>query len=85
MTAPSDFLVPPRKFKAIATSDTVPQAVEGRPLRGIYVGGAGNISIKDDLGVTTLLTAVPVGTVLDIGPRFVMATSTTATVMVGFY
>lgn len=66
---------------AVVPSDTVPQPV---PLDAIYVGGAGNITIKDKRGNTLLFTAPPVGsTILVGGATYVMATGTTATALVG--
>lgn len=63
---------------AITTSDTVLQAYEG-----IYVGGAGNLTVIMESGQSVLFTAPPVGTLLPIRVKQVMATGTTATALVG--
>ena len=68
-------------FFSITTSDTT--LVN---LRAIYVGGAGNIALsKDGVLAAVTLTAVPVGTILPIqlDQGRVMATNTTATLLVG--
>lgn len=56
--------------------------------RGLYVGGAGDLTVimHDDVaaaaGVT--LKAVPVGTYLPLNVRRVLATGTTATLIIAF-
>jgi hypothetical protein len=67
---------------AITISDSV-----NLPLgkcRAVYVGGAGNI-VAILAGVAVTFTAVPVGTVLNIGATRINATSTTATALVALY
>ena len=65
----------------IVPSDTVKQ----NPMpNAIYVGGTGDVAIKDHYGVTKTFKAVPVGTQLLVGAaQYVLATGTTATLMVG--
>lgn len=70
-----------RKFVAITTSDTVP-LMPGAT--GVYVGGAGNVTVVDIDNVTTTFTAVPVGTTLPISPKFIKVAST-ATLMVAIF
>jgi len=55
-------------------------------LRAIYVGGSGNLTVKAP-GVDTAVTFsnLPSGTVLPICAEYVMATGTTATLLVGMY
>ena len=53
------------------------------PIRGIYVGGAGNIAITALDGSTATLIAAAVGTVLQVGALRIAATGTTATNLVG--
>ena len=65
---------------AITPSDTAPVNA-----RALYVGGAGNIAIKTTTNAAAVtFTAVPVGTVLAvmIDGGFVMATGTTATLLI---
>ena len=50
--------------------------------RGLYVGGAGNITVIDMDGNSVLFTAVPAGTILPIRAARVMSTGTTATAIV---
>ena len=64
----------------------VPHASNNHPntCRHIYVGGAGNIVLVNDDDTTVTLTAVPVGTVLNVESKRVNAVNTTATLMVGW-
>lgn len=50
-------------------------------IRGIYVGGAGDVHCKNASDVTVIFKAPPVGTVLPISPAKVLA-ATTATLLV---
>jgi hypothetical protein len=54
-------------------------------VRGIYVGGAGDVVAVNALGTAVTFTAVPAGTILPIKAIRVNSTSTTATAMVGLY
>ncbi len=51
--------------------------------RGIYVGGAGNITLITAKGTVQLFTAVPVGWILPVRATRVNSTGTTATALVG--
>lgn len=65
---------------AVTPSDTIPISC-----RAIYVGGAGNVAVKTTAAATAVtLTAPPVGTILpiNIDGGFIMATNTTATLLV---
>ena len=67
----------------ITKSDTT---VYNPPLSGIYIGGAGNLTIVmagDDPANPVTLTAPPVGSFLNLNIAQVMA-ATTATLLVGF-
>jgi hypothetical protein len=75
---------------AITPSDTANPltALAGNKMfaiRAIYVGGAGDVAIKTPNGGGTAVTfkAVPVGTILPVQAAFVMATNTTATLLIG--
>lgn len=51
----------------------------------VYVGGTGNITYTPaDGGTDVLISAIPVGTKLEIRTRRIKATGTTATLIVGF-
>lgn len=54
------------------------------PLRGLYVGVAGNVTVKDMEGTTVVFTSVPAGSTLLGMFDFVMATGTTASAFVGY-
>jgi hypothetical protein len=73
----------PKDAVAITPSDT---AEQGPPiLSGVYVGGAGDVTVITELGTTTTFKAVPVGATLFCRTRLVKATGTTATNLVGLY
>jgi hypothetical protein len=60
-----------------------PSATENNTFSGIYVGGAGNVSVVTEEGTTVTFTAPPVGSIIPIRTSKVLAT-TTATLLVGF-
>lgn len=53
--------------------------------KAIYVGGAGNVAVRSKGGTAVTFTAPPVGTILPISldGGQVMATNTTATLLIG--
>jgi len=55
----------------------------GNLYRALFVGGAGNIALEDRNGVVVTY-AVPAGQIIPFSPRKVMATNTTATLIVGW-
>lgn len=68
---------------AVTKSDST--ALDGG-VRGLYVGGAGNVAVKfpgNDTAVT--FTGVTAGSILPIQVTFVMSTNTTATDIVALY
>ena len=71
-----------RHFKAVVPSDA---AVLASGVSGLWVGGAGNVTVKDHGGATSTFTAVPAGTHLPIAPSMVLSTGTTATLLVALY
>ncbi|HEY3495268.1 MAG TPA: hypothetical protein VGK73_11305 [Polyangiaceae bacterium] len=57
--------------------------ISGEPPRAVYVGGAGNLSVRMAGGSTVVFTAVPAGTLLPISiSRVVRATTTATTILV---
>lgn len=50
--------------------------------KAIYVGGAGNVAVTTAAGNVVTFTAPPVGTVIPISFTKIMATNTTATLLV---
>lgn len=64
--------------KVITPSDATLQA-----FRALYIGGTGTVTLIDESGASVLFSAIPVGTYLWIGGTKVMATGTTATLIVG--
>lgn len=56
-----------------------------RPIRGIYVGGAGNLRVTTLDGSDLTFDVVPVGLLMPIQIKRVWSTSTTATLLIGLY
>lgn len=56
------------------------------PTAALYIGGAGNVAVvmagEGNLNVSVTFTAPPVGTILPLAVKKVMATGTTATLIV---
>jgi hypothetical protein len=71
---------PSEDFYAITPSDSVALATA---IRGIYVGGAGDVSVQNAAGTAVVFKAVPVGSVLPVSTTRVNATLTTATLLIG--
>jgi hypothetical protein len=70
--------VSPRDGFVVTKSDTVSFSV---PVAGLYVGGAGDVTVLTQLGTTLLFSAVPAGTILPIRCSKVFSTGTTATLI----
>ena len=69
---------------AIAVTPSDATSFTSGACKGIYVGGAGNITAIVG-GVAVLFTAVPVGAILPIAATRVNATGTAATALVALY
>ena len=54
-------------------------------VRGIYVGGAGDVAVVNPDDSVCVFVGVPAGTILPVQARRVNETSTDATNMVGLY
>lgn len=50
--------------------------------RSVWVGGAGNLSVRMEDGTTAVLSGIAAGTLLPIRVRGINATNTTATLIV---
>lgn len=55
------------------------------PFQGIYVGGAGNVAVTTVGGNVVTFTAPPVGSIIPIRGVKVMATNTTATLLIALW
>lgn len=55
----------------------------GKFYRAIYVGGAGDLALRDENDNDVTFVGVPAGTMLAVSPRQVRSTNTTATNIVG--
>lgn len=60
-------------------------ADDGNPgtFKRLYVGGTGHVTLIGLDGQSVLLSSIPAGTQLEIGFTRIMATGTTATLLVG--
>lgn len=72
-----------RRVALVAPSDVAD--LPAAPCFGLWVGGAGNISLDDGSGATTLISGIPAGTILPFQVKRVRATSTTASLIVALY
>lgn len=78
----SDSLSAPAQEAAAVT----PGAAElANVTKGVYVGGAGNLNVTLRGGQTVLFSGVPAGTILPIRCTHILATSTTATLIVALW
>lgn len=75
---PSD---PARDASTVTPSDTT---VLGG-VRGLFVGGAGNINVTTEGGTTLVFTGVAAGSIIPLRVVKVLSTSTTATNIVALY
>lgn len=66
-------------FVAITKSD----ATILSSIRGLYVGGTGDVAVKDAAGNSVIFSAVPAGSFMPIQPVQVLSTGTTATLIIG--
>ena len=71
------------RLVSVTTSDST---IYNPPLRGLYIGGAGNVAVvlADDTNAVTL-TGLAVGVFHPIEVKKVMSANTTATAIVGSY
>lgn len=67
----------------ITKSDTSPPDSKVESFRALWVGGAGNISVRTTEGTDVLFSGIAAGTVLPVRGVRVNSTNTTATLIVG--
>ena len=69
--------------RAVAVTPSNSTVVE---CKALYIGGAGNVTLKSKVSDTAVLfTAVPAGTLLAVNAYIVQSTGTTATSIVALY
>ena len=73
---------PARIWLSVTPSDSVNLPAG---CRGLFVGGAGNLSLVGADGTAVTFTGVTAGTTLPVGPVRVNSTNTTATLIVALY
>lgn len=69
---------------AITPNDSTDN-VGGKPVRAIYVGGAGDIALTTSNGEDVTFVGALVGTIIPIRPSRIKSTNTTATNLLGLY
>jgi len=70
--------MPDNPFKIVVANTSSNSVVFSPPATGIYVGGAGNVSVRFAGGANAVFVAVPAGVTLDVRVDQVL-TNTTAT------
>src|SRR5262245_51351933 len=73
---------PSRTVVTVTPSDTVKLPTG---CRGIYVGGAGNVTLVDGFGTVQTFTGVTAGSTLPVAALRINSTNTTATLMKALY
>ena len=77
---------PASNWVSVTPSDTnVLAKVEGRYPRSLYIGGAGDVVLTGQDGNDATFVGVPAGGILDVMPKLVKSTSTTATSILALY
>ena len=80
---------PASRFINVTASDTVPLKYDGdaTACRGIAIGTAGDLAIKDDAdnSVTIPANALAVGVVHPISTSYILSTGTTASEIVAYF
>jgi hypothetical protein len=78
----SIFPTDPAQDAAVVTpSDTADQGL----VRGLFIGGGGNVSLVTAIGNTVVFTGVVAGSILPVRCTKVRSTDTTATNIVALY
>lgn len=78
----NSYVAPYIVAKTPTKSDTTNEAAA---FRGIFVGGAGNISVNMMDGSDVVFTAIPVGTFMPVSGQRINNTNTTATNLLILY
>lgn len=73
---------PAASFEVITPSDTVKLSAR---TRGIYIGGTGDLELKNLDDETVLVSNIPAGSVLPISTDHILDGNTTATLIVALY
>ncbi len=75
-------------YKTITASDTAkitdPSGKIAR-CRGVYIGGAGNLAVKDELGNAVTFISLAIGVIHPISTDQIMSTNTTATNIIALF
>jgi len=78
---------PSYKFVSVTPSDTAILSYDGESLKtkAIYIGGAGDLAIPNDLGTSVTFVAVAAGSLLPLSTQQVLSTGTTATSIIALF
>lgn len=80
-------IAPADKFVVVTPADGTKLVFDGKNFatKGIFVGGAGNLAIKDSVNNSVTFTGVIAGSVLPLETDEVLSTGTTATNIVALF
>lgn len=78
---------PSFKFVAVTKSDTAKLTYNNEYVRtkALFIGGAGDVAVKNDLGTSVTFQNVPAGSVLPISTDMLLSTGTGATNVVALF
>lgn len=80
---PTPFSVTPDSAASFCFAITPADSALKQPARALYVGGSGNVRIKDGAGGDVTFVNVASGTILPVMATQVYSTNTTATNIIG--
>ncbi len=72
-----------RENAPVSATAITPHATNANEYSMIYVGGAGNVALQTESGNNVTFTAVPAGQYIFVRTRLVLASGTTATLLIG--
>jgi hypothetical protein len=77
---------PSYQFGAITPSDTAILKYNGLPVKtkAIYIGGAGDLAVKNEMGTTVTFQNLPAASMIPIAVSQVLA-ATSCTLIIGLY
>lgn len=80
---PTPFSVTPDSAASFCFSITPADSLLQQPARALYIGGTGNVRIKDGAGGDVTFNNVAAGSILPVMATQVYSTNTTATNIIG--
>ena len=82
----NSIMEPASNWRSVTTSDTnLVAQIGGRYPRALYIGGAGDLVLQGWDGTDATFAGLPAGGILDVMPKLIKATGTTATNILALY